>query len=75
MAQVYLLQIILLRIYIIYCFPWVFHRNFMGITLSIILHNLLFSTGFPVAQIVKTLPAMQETPVQFLGWEDSLEKG
>ena len=29
----------------------------------------------PVAQLVKTLPAMQETPVQFLGQEDSLEKG
>ena len=27
-----------------------------------------------VAQLVKTLPAMQETQVQFLGWEDSLEK-
>ena len=31
--------------------------------------------GFPVAQLVKNLPAMQETPVQFLGWEDPLEKG
>ena len=28
-----------------------------------------------VAQLVKDLPAMQETPVQFLGQEDSLEKG
>ena len=27
-----------------------------------------------VAQTVKCLPAMQETQVQFLGWEDSLEK-
>ena len=27
-----------------------------------------------VAQLVKNLPAMQETPVQFLGWEDLLEK-
>ena len=26
-------------------------------------------------QWVKNLPAMQETPVQFLGWEDPLEKG
>ena len=25
--------------------------------------------------MVKTLPAMQETQVQFLGWEDPLEKG
>ena len=30
-----------------------------------------------MAQLVKNLPAMQETPmqVQFLGWEDPLEKG
>ena len=27
------------------------------------------------AQLVKNLPAMQETPVQFLGWEDPLKKG
>ena len=25
-------------------------------------------------QLVKNLPAMQETQVQFLGWEDPLEK-
>ena len=28
-----------------------------------------------VAQLVKNPPAMQETPVQFLGWEDLQEKG
>ena len=28
-----------------------------------------------VAQIVKSLPVMQETWVQSLGWEDPLEKG
>ena len=28
-----------------------------------------------VAQMVKNLPAMQETQVQSLGWEDFLEKG
>ena len=27
------------------------------------------------AQLVKNPPAMQETSVQFLGWEDPLEKG
>ena len=26
-------------------------------------------------QLVKNLPEMQETLVQFLGWEDPLEKG
>ena len=28
-----------------------------------------------IAQLVKNPPAMQETPVQFLGQEDLLEKG
>ena len=27
-----------------------------------------------IAQLVKNLPAMQETLVRFLGWEDALEK-
>ena len=31
--------------------------------------------GFPVAQLVKNLPAMWETWVRSLGWEDSLEEG
>ena len=35
-------------------------------------HNLGASL---IAQLVKNLPAMQETPVQFLGREDPLEKG
>ena len=30
---------------------------------------------FLVAQLVKNLPAMRETWVQSLGWEDPLEKG
>ena len=30
---------------------------------------------FPVAQMVKKLPAMQETRVQSLGQEDPLERG
>ena len=31
--------------------------------------------GFPVAKLVKNLPAMPETWVLSLGWEDPLEKG
>ena len=30
--------------------------------------------GFPVAQIVKNPPEIQETWVRFLGWEDPLQK-
>ena len=32
-------------------------------------------SAFLVAQLVKNLPAMQETLVRFLGQEDPLEKG
>ena len=28
-----------------------------------------------IARLVKNPPAMQETPVHFLGWEDPLQKG
>ena len=28
-----------------------------------------------IVQLVKNLPAMQETLVRFLGWEDPLEEG
>ena len=31
--------------------------------------------GFPGGSVIKNLPAMQETSVQSLGWEDPLEKG
>ena len=37
--------------------------------------NLMIFMGFPVAQMVKNAPAMQETWVLSLGWEDLLEKG
>ena len=40
-----------------------------------ILYNIKHTFGASlVAQIVKYLPAMQETQVQFLGWENPLEK-
>ena len=38
-------------------------------------HDLCESAGFPVAQTIKNLPAMQETWVQSLRQEDPLEKG
>ena len=34
-----------------------------------------YSWASPVAQLVKNLPAMRETWVQSLGWENPLEKG
>ena len=38
-------------------------------------YPLQYSWASPVAQLVKNLTAVQETPVQFLDYEDSLEKG
>ena len=38
-------------------------------------YPLQCSWAFLVAQLVKNSPAMRETWVQFLGWEDPLEKG
>ena len=38
-------------------------------------YPLQYCWAFLVAQLVKNLPAMWETWVQYLGWEDPLEKG
>ena len=46
------------------------HKNFANIG------NGFYSVGASlVAQMAKNLPAMWETQVQSLGWEESLEKG
>ena len=36
---------------------------------------VLLSMGPLMAQMVKNMPAMWETQVRFLSWEDPLEKG
>ena len=38
-------------------------------------YPMQYSWAFLVAQLVKNLPAMWETWVRFLDWEDPLEKG
>ena len=38
-------------------------------------YPLQYSWAFLVVQLVKNLPAMWQTWVQSLGWEDPLEKG
>ena len=38
-------------------------------------YPLQYSWASLVAQLVKNLPAMRETWVKFMGWEDPLEKG
>ena len=41
---------------------------------SLDLNPSLALTGFPDGSVVKNLPAVQETQVRSLGWEDPLEK-
>ena len=41
----------------------------------IYLYVYLLMWGSLIAQLVNNLPAVQETPIGFLGWEDPLEKG
>ena len=44
-------------------------------TFTVIRGHLLHKAGFPDDSGVKNPPAMKETQVQSLGWEDLLEKG
>ena len=42
---------------------------------SFVFNWSIIDLGFLVAQMVKNLPAMQETLIWSMGWEDPLEKG
>ena len=59
--------------------PAELHCGFLK--LAAISHGALYTHGLTilraslVAQLVKSLPAMLETWIQSLGWEDPLEKG
>ena len=50
---------------------WVLLGMYLG--MEFLGHIVIWATL--VAQIVKNLPAVQETQVQYLVWEDPLEKG
>ena len=45
------------------------------IYIYIYIHTHTYIWASLIAQLVKNLPAVQETPVQSLGWEDPPEKG
>ena len=49
-------------------------HNFISNMTTIVLYIYQMRASL-VAQLVKNLPAVQETPVRFLGWEDPLGKG
>ena len=53
----------------------ILYVNYISINLEKILMKLEEHWASLVAQSIKNLPAMQETQVQSLGWEDPLEKG
>ena len=49
--------------------------TFVGKEMSLLFNTLCLSRASLVAQIVKNLPAVQETQVQSLGQEDPLQEG
>ena len=51
---------------------WTFARKVMSLLFNMLSRLVI---AFLIAQLVKNLPGMKETPVQFLGQEDPLEKG
>ena len=54
---------------------WIFIQSVLCLQMNNqVLPNNQPPTGFPGGSAVKNLPAMQETQVQSLGWEDALEK-
>ena len=52
---------------------WIFVNKIMSLLFNM-LSSLIIAGASLVAQLVKNPPAMQETWVQSLAWEDPLEK-
>ena len=48
---------------------------YIGVKERMDFHIVCLCGASLLAQLIKNTPAMQETLVQFLGWEDPLEKG
>ena len=60
-------------VFYIYIYIWLYIYIYTSdYTVSVCYHP---NGAFLVTQMVKNLPAMQETRIWSLGWEDSLEKG
>ena len=56
------------------CIPRDSQESSPTLPTPVFIHTLVFWASL-VAQLVKNLPAVWETWIQFLGWEDLLEKG
>ena len=55
---------------------WIWHKlNAQLVKDSVIITVILVASFWLVVQMIKSLPAMQETRVWSLGWEDPLEEG
>ena len=54
------------------CISFAKHQNESATGIHV--YRLIFKVYLSLAQLVKNLPARQETRVQFLCWEDPLEK-
>ena len=52
-----------------------FLGSFMSVCLFCFSESYILGRGSLMAQMVKTLPAVQETWIRSLGWGDPLEKG
>ena len=50
-------------------------KKYAYMIIILLMYPLLIHKAFPGGSEVKNLPAMRETWVQSLGWEDPLEKG
>ena len=63
-----------IHVYMYILFQILFHYRLLQ---DIEYSSLYYTVGFPGSSVVKNLPAkqeMQETWIQYLGWEDPLEK-
>ena len=71
---VHVLKYIVL-VYIISIYTYAFICVCVCVCVCVYRESVRVFSASLVAQLVKNPPAMQETVVRFLGWEDPLEKG
>ena len=77
--NIYIVTVLYIHKYYIYTYEhiqyFIYTKYYIYTLYIIYIYIYTYIWASLVAQLVKNLPAMQETPVQFLGWEDPLEKG
>ena len=63
------------RLFLLLAWIKVTYLHWGGLSFSASAQTVPYTWTSFVVQLVKNMPAMLETSVQFLGWEDPLEKG